>query len=80
MNKRPFLHAGVLLAVVAAVAGCGGVDNVAAPAGVPAGATASPEAFVQYLAALPPDDSGEPLDIDAVEPPVSDTTEPVDIN
>ncbi len=72
----------VSAALLAGIAGCGGggagapvVDN-----SVPASATTSIEAFVQYLVALALNDGAEPLDIDAVTPPVSETALPIELS
>ncbi|MBL8331174.1 MAG: hypothetical protein JNJ71_20220 [Rubrivivax sp.] len=45
---------------------------------VPASATASPEAYARYAASATADDSAEPLSVDKVEPPTSETAEPVE--
>ena len=60
-------------------------DNVSVPtppvAGtVPASATASSQAYSQFIASLAEDNLGEPLDIDNVQPPVSETEEPIDVS
>ena len=46
---------------------------------VPASAMASPEAFVRYAASLVADDKAEPLELAQLQPPVSETAEPVDL-
>ena len=71
-------------AVLALLAACGGgndpvaavVDNTI----VPAGAAASPAAFSGYIGTMAADDRAEPLNVDAVTPPTSDTTEPADMS
>lgn len=73
----------LLSAVLAAVGGCGGHDDgpaVPPAAGtVPASALVSPAAYTAFVGQLPADDAAEPLDLDGVTPPVSDTDEPEDI-
>lgn len=77
------------ISLLAALTACGGSDNnnnMAQGGGntpmqagsVPASAFASTSAFIAYLAALAPDDTGEPLAVDGT-PPVSDNTEPVPV-
>lgn len=68
------------LGALAACGGGGGYDDGGAPGGsggVPPSATASVTAFVQYLAALAMREAEEPLSVDGVTPPTSDTDEPV---
>lgn len=81
--KKTKLQVILIGAAVALLAGCGGGggngDTVEAPVGtqgVPASATASPKAFSSYVASLPADDRAEPLDLDGVMPPTSETAEP----
>lgn len=68
----------ILLAAAAALAACGGGGGDDTPASdtVPPAATASPQAFTGYVGSLPADDTREPLKLDGVLPPVSDTDEP----
>ena len=76
---RPVL--GVLCAAVMLVA-CGGGDDAppppAATAEVPGSASASVDGFVAYLKELVASaaDMLEPVDVSAVTPPGSETTEP----
>lgn len=75
MNKNLL----ILLAATAALAACGGGGGNDAPVAtdtVPPAATASPQAYTSYVGSLPADDSGEPLKLDGVLPPASDTDEP----
>lgn len=85
--------AAALLSASALLAACGGggdasptASNPPAPtptdAGtVPASATASPQAFVTYLATLPASDASadtsDPLNLTTTMPPVTDTDEPL---
>jgi ABC-type glycerol-3-phosphate transport system substrate-binding protein len=73
------------LAVVATLSACGGGSGAppaAAPASagdVPASATASPAAYTQFVKSLPSDETGQPLDVQAVTPPTSETDAPVSL-
>jgi hypothetical protein len=72
-------------AVLALLAACGGGSNdpVAAVVDnttVPASAAASPAAYITYTGSMAVDDRAEPLSVDAIEPPTSDTTEPADVS
>ena len=69
----------ILLGAAATLAACGGGGGHDAPPAsdtVPPSATASPPAYTSYVGSLPADDTGEPLRLDGVLPPVSDTDEP----
>jgi hypothetical protein len=81
-TMRVFAFA-LLSATLTLVAGCGGSDDGPLPPAVgntvPASALASPAAFTSYVGGLPADDSVEPLDLDGVMPPVSDTDEPDEV-
>lgn len=46
---------------------------------VPPGATASPAAFTQFVASLAEDDRSEPLNVDGLMPPTSETDEPLPV-
>ncbi|MDE2369882.1 MAG: hypothetical protein KGN16_13015 [Burkholderiales bacterium] len=88
MNKptASTLRAGLAGIAVLALAGCGGGDSNSLPppmpppptAEVPASASASPAGWIAYLEALvaAPADALEPVSVDQVTPPVSETTEP----
>lgn len=73
----------LLSALLTAAAGCGGHDDGGleppASATVPPGALASPAAFTTFVGQLQADDRAEPLVLDGVLPPASDTDEPADI-
>ena len=49
------------------------------PETVPAAAIASPEAFTQYLAARSDDERREPIAIDDLVPPSTETAEPLPV-
>lgn len=70
------------VAMLGLLGGCGGDDDVAMPATdqVPASALVSAQAFSGYAGSLPPDDRGEPLSLDNIEPPTSETDEPIEVN
>lgn len=79
MHKHSCLLASLAAAALLAACG-GGSDGPAAVADtVPASATASPEAFTRYAASLPEDDRREPLRVDGLMPPTSETAEPLPI-
>lgn len=64
---------------VALLAGCGGGDDGStADAGVPSSALASTDDFSRYVGSLQADDRAEPVSLDRLVPPVSDSAEPVD--
>jgi ABC-type glycerol-3-phosphate transport system substrate-binding protein len=81
MTQRPFLLAA--LGAAALLAACGGGSDgavpVTAPDTVPASATASPATFTQYVAMQATDDQREPLAVDGLTPPTSDTAEPLPV-
>ncbi|MBX3642962.1 MAG: hypothetical protein KF720_07820 [Rubrivivax sp.] len=80
MNTRLFLSAATMALLLSA---CGGDDDdVAMPAddAVPASALASAQAFSRYVGSLPANDHAEPLSVEGVDPPTSDTDEPIDVN
>ena len=69
------------LAAAAALSGCfGGSDKEEAPvagrAEVPASATASTAAWVNYTASLPASESGEPVEVNNAQPPTSESEAP----
>ncbi|MDE2048245.1 MAG: lipoprotein [Betaproteobacteria bacterium] len=86
--RKPLLFA---FCAVAILSGCGGGDNTvptpaaAAPpavtSAVPASASLSVDGFIAYLKALvvAAADTLEPVDVSAVTPPTSDTTEPTPV-
>jgi hypothetical protein len=74
--------AGALAATL--LAGCGGgsdgppVDD--APSRVPASATASPAAYTAYVAGLRADDRREPVGLEGLVPPTTETAEPAAVD
>jgi hypothetical protein len=81
-TKKPILS---LLCATAVLAACGGGGDDHPPpptAEVPASASASVDGFIAYLKALVVSaaDMLEPVDVSAVTPPTSDTTEPVPVD
>ena len=79
MNTGLFLSAAAMAVLLSA---CGGDEDVAMPAddAVPASALASAQAFSRYVGALPANDHAEPLGVAGIDPPASDTDEPIDVN
>ena len=84
MNTHPLLSA---LMLTVGLAACGGSDDpVPAPPPppvasneVPASAYASSTAYSQYAGSLAANEGNEPLDIDKVVAPTTETDEPVDV-
>jgi hypothetical protein len=72
----------VSLTLAAGLAACGGGGDDALPPAadteVPASATASPEAYSRYAGSLRADDHADPLSVDKVVPPVSETATPIE--
>jgi hypothetical protein len=83
MTSRSLLLRAAALAAAALLVACG--DNPAGPPEpppvaedtVPASATASTTAYVQFVGGLPADDRAPPKRLDGVTPPTSETTEPL---
>ncbi len=77
----------VLLSTIAIAGGLsacfGGGDVASTPpvveTEVPASASASPEAYSRYAGSVAASETAEPLGVDAVVPPVSETAEPIDV-
>lgn len=87
MKTHPLLS---ILMLTVGLAACGGGDDGPAPPPpappppvasneVPPGAYASTAAYSQYAGGLAPAESSEPLDVDKVVPPTSETEEPIDV-
>lgn len=69
-------------AVLVLLSACGGSSDAPGPvaeAEVPTSASASPQAYSAFAGSLTADDRGEPLNVDKVTPPTSETAEPADI-
>ena len=81
MNAKHGLGAAALLLLLAACGG-GGAGPVDSPAAneVPASATASPEAYSMYVGSLGADDRADPLSVDSVVAPKSETADPISVN
>jgi hypothetical protein len=80
MNTKTLLLG---LAVAASLAACGGgSDSVTIPepastSDVPTSATASATAYTQFAKTLSSSDSSQPLNVQTVTPPTSETDAPV---
>jgi hypothetical protein len=82
--NRPCLALRTSLSLASAVAllvacGGGGGDADTTPPTVPPSATASPEAFTQFVSAQVEDDLIEPVVLNGVVPPSSETAEPLPV-
>ena len=71
----------ILLGLATALAACGDspqTAEVTPPASneVPASATASSRAYASFAASLPKSDTQDPLDVNKLTPPTSETEEP----
>jgi hypothetical protein len=65
----------IALALLSACGDGGGIDNGGnSGGGIP---TATVDEFSAWVASRAPDDASEPLVVDGLSPPVSDTTEPM---
>jgi len=78
------IQAFTALALSAGLAGCGGGSSVEptppmVPNEVPASATASAASFSQYAGSVKRSETSEPLTVDKLRPPTSETDEPVSI-
>jgi len=79
MNKPLWI---VTLALLMLVAACGDSPGSVEPAAskeVPASATASARAYSSYASSLGADDRAEPLEVDKVTAPTSETDDPIDL-
>ena len=85
MKNQTLLTTLATMASSLALVACGGGGGFEAPPApppvnaneVPASATASIPAFVNYLDTLRASEGSEPLGLDAANPPSSDTVEPL---
>jgi ABC-type glycerol-3-phosphate transport system substrate-binding protein len=82
MNK-PLLLPAIILAAATVLAGCGGGGDRPTPPQadneVPSSATASPAAYSNYAGSVPPSESSEPLKVDKVVPPTTESGDPIDV-
>ncbi len=85
MNMRSLLLRAAVLGAATLLAACGD-DPGEAPAPppvaedtVPASATASTTAYVQFVGGLAADDRAPPRRLDGVTPPTSETSEPLTV-
>ena len=80
MNLKHGMGAAALLWLLAACGGGGAapVDATAATE-VPASATASPEAYSMYVGSLGADDRADPLDVNSVDAPTSESADPISV-
>ena len=83
MNTHPLLSA---LMLTVGLAACGGSDDPVpvppppvASNEVPASAYASNTAYSQYAGSLAAREGNEPLDVDKVVAPTTETDEPIDV-
>ncbi len=67
------------LATVAVLSGCGGDPAAADPDIVPSLPTATSAEFTQFVSKRMADDGAEPLDVETVVPPTSESEEPIDL-
>lgn len=80
MNTQNFRNLLVGAAAIALLSACGGSSyEPVADGEVPTSATNSPQAYSAYAGSLAADDRAEPLNVDKVTPPTSETAEPADI-
>lgn len=75
------IHAWAVLALTAGLAACGGGSTVEPPAQseVPASATASIASFSKYAGSVKRSETADPLLVDKVQPPTSETDEPISV-
>ena len=79
MNPPSLICTAAMLALLAACGGGTGAEMPAADHALPAGATASPQAYSAYVGSLGADDRAEPLDVNQVQAPTSETAEPIEV-
>jgi hypothetical protein len=80
MNRKLMCVAAIAALALAACGGGGGSDEATELAMVPDEALASGEAFTDWVGARRASDANEPLAMNAMMPPSSDTAEPVDLD
>jgi hypothetical protein len=80
MNRKLMCVAAIAALALAACGGGGGSDEATELAMVPDEALVTGEAFTDWVGARQPSDANEPLAMNAMMPPSSDTAEPVDLD
>ena len=77
------IQALAVLALCAGLAACGGGSSEdpapALPSEVPASATVSAASYSQFAGSLVKTETGQPLDVNKVVPPTSETEEPLPV-
>jgi hypothetical protein len=75
------IQAWAVLALTAGLVACGGGSTAEPPMQneVPASATASPAAYSRYAGSVKPNETADPLLVDKVQPPTSETDEPIGV-
>ena len=81
MNKKSSLLGA--LALLFLLGACGGgakeVEVPAAVGGVPSSALASARAYADFTGSVPADERAEPIEVEPVTPPTSESDEPIDL-
>ena len=80
MDRKLMCVAAIAALALAACGGGGGSDAATELAMVPDEALATGEAFTDWVGARQASDANEPLAMNAMMPPSSDTAEPVDLD
>jgi len=80
MNRKLMCVAAIAALALAACGGGGGSDEATELTMVPDEALATGEAFTDWVGARQASDANEPLAMNAMMPPSSDTAEPVDLD
>jgi hypothetical protein len=80
MNRKLMCVAAIAALALAACGGGGGSDEATELAMVPDEALATGEAFTDWVGARQASEANEPLAMNAMMPPSSDTAEPVDLD
>jgi hypothetical protein len=75
---RTVAHAAALSAVLM-LSACGGDPAAADPDAIPSAPAATSMEFSQFVSKRMADDVAEPLDVEAVTPPTSESEEPIDV-
>jgi multidrug efflux pump subunit AcrA (membrane-fusion protein) len=75
------IQAWAILALTAGLAACGGGSTAEPPVQneVPASATASTASFSKYAGSVKRSETANPLLVDKVQPPTSETDEPIGV-